>query len=63
MKKDSFDEFIESIPINIHCNTKSYLSDRVAVFIPEEFVIERKIKTVDYHFVIFHTTPPPIKMV
>lgn len=62
MKKDSFDEFIESIPINIHCNTKSYLSDRVAVFIPEEFVIERKIKTVDYHFVIFHTTPPPIKI-
>lgn len=29
---------------------------------PEEFVIERKIRTIDYHFVIFHTTPPPVKI-
>lgn len=60
--KNSFDDFIERIPRNIHSNTKSYLSRNVAVFIPEEFVIERRIKTLDYHFVIFHTTPPPIKV-
>jgi len=60
--KNSFDEFIESIPRNIHSNTKSYISTNVAIFIPEEFVIERKIKTLDYHFVIFHTTPPPVKV-
>ena len=34
----------------------------MAIFIPEEFLKEIKIKTVDYHFVIFHTTPPSLKM-
>lgn len=62
MTKDSFDKFIEEIPRNIHCNTKSYLSSNMAIFLPEEFLIEMKIKTIDYHFVIFHTTPPPIKV-
>ncbi len=60
MIKDSFDEFIESIPVNIHCNTQSYLSRNVAIFIPEEFVIHKRVKMFDYHFVIYHTTPPPI---
>lgn len=60
--KDSFEEFIEKIPRNIHSNTRSYVSTNVAVFIPEEFVIARKINTLDYHFVIFHTTPPPVKI-
>ncbi|MDR7869258.1 MAG: AraC family transcriptional regulator [Tissierellaceae bacterium] len=60
--KDSFDQFIEDIPINIHCNTKSYMSTNVAIFIPKEFVIEKEVKTLDYHFVIFNTTPPPLKI-
>ena len=60
--KNTFEEFIESIPRNIHSNTKSYVSNNVAIFIPEEFVIEKEIKTLDYHFVIFHTTPPSIKI-
>ncbi|MFA5523586.1 MAG: AraC family transcriptional regulator [Tissierellales bacterium] len=60
--KSSFDEFIKNIPKNIHSNTKSFLSKNVAIFIPNQFVIERKIKTIDYHFVIFHTTPPPINI-
>lgn len=60
--KDSFEEFIEKIPRNIHSITRSYVSTNVAVFIPEEFVIARKINTLDYHFVIFHTTPPPVKI-
>lgn len=60
--RNSFDEFIENIPKNIHSNTKSYVSENMAIFIPEEFLKEIKIKTVDYHFVIFHTTPPSLKM-
>lgn len=60
--KKGFDEFIESIPKNIHSNTKSYISKNIAIFIPEEFVIERKVIIRDYHFVIFHTTPPPAKI-
>lgn len=55
----SINDFIENIPKNIHSNTKSYIGKNIAVFFPEEFVIARKVKFEDYHFVIFHTTPPP----
>lgn len=58
--KLSFDEFIEMIPKNIHSNTKTYVGKNIAVFIPEEFVVEREVKIADYHFVLFQTTPPPI---
>ncbi|MDR7855558.1 AraC family transcriptional regulator [Tissierella sp.] len=60
--RSSFDEFIDRIPKNIHSNTKSYVSKNIAIFIPEEFLKDIKIKTVDYHFVIFHTTPPTINL-
>lgn len=59
--KTNFDAFINFIPDSIHSNTKTYISENVAVFIPEEFVIDRKIKTEDYHFVIFQSTPPTMK--
>lgn len=60
--KLSFDEFIESIPKNIHSNTKTFIGKNIAVFIPEEFVVERELKIPDYHFVLFQTTPPPIRI-
>lgn len=56
--KSRFDAFIEKIPKNIHNNTKSFIGKHLAVFIPEKFVIEKKMIMEDYHFVIFHTTPP-----
>lgn len=59
--KTNFDDFINNIPDSIHSNTKTYISENVAVFIPEEFVIDRKLKTEDYHFVIFQSTPPTMK--
>ena len=46
--KLSFDEFIEIIPRNIHFNTKTYIGKNIAVFIPEEFVEEKKVKIADY---------------
>lgn len=60
--KLSFDEFIESIPKNIHSNTKTFIGKNIAVFMPEEFVVEREMKIPDYHFVLFQTTPPSIKI-
>jgi AraC-like DNA-binding protein len=60
--KLSFDEFIKIIPKNIHSNTKTYIGKNIAVFIPEEFVVERELKITDYHFVLFQTTPPLIKI-
>lgn len=58
--KLSFNEFIESIPKNIHSYTKTYIGKNIAIFIPGEFVIERELKIPDYHFVLFQTTPTPI---
>ena len=57
MKKD-FDYFVKKIPINIHNNTKSIITDHIAIFIPEEFVIGKKLHVEEYHFVICFTTPP-----
>lgn len=60
--KLSFDEFIEKIPKNIHSNTKTFIGRNIAVFLPEEFVVGRELKVPDYHFVLFQTTPPPMKI-
>lgn len=32
----------------------------MAVFIPDEFILEQKMSMQDYHFVILHSTPPPV---
>jgi AraC-like DNA-binding protein len=50
---------VRKIPVNIHDNTKSVISNHIAVFIPEEFVIGKKMIVEEYHFVICFTTPPP----
>lgn len=53
-----FDDFIKKIPKNIHNNTKTFIGKNIAVFIPDNYVIEKGMVNMDYHFVIFHTTPP-----
>lgn len=57
--KSRFDDFIEKIPKNLHSRTRTFIGKNVAVFIPDTYVIEKGIIHGDYHFVIFHTTPPP----
>ncbi|HBI57362.1 MAG TPA: hypothetical protein DDY38_11100, partial [Firmicutes bacterium] len=54
----NFDYFIEKIPVDIHNNTKSIISTNIAIFVPEKFVIEKKMIVEEYHFVICYTTPP-----
>lgn len=56
--KSRFDDFIEKIPKNIHNNTRTFIGKNVAVFIPDTFVFEKGMVNEDYHFVIFHSTPP-----
>lgn len=56
--KSRFDDFIEKIPKNVHNNTRTFIGKNVAVFIPDTYVIEKGIIHADYHFVIFHNTPP-----
>lgn len=56
--KSRFDNFIEKIPNNIHNNTRTFIGRNMAVFIPDTYVIDKGLIHDDYHFVIFHTTPP-----
>lgn len=56
--KSRFDDFIEKIPKNIHNNTRTFIGKNIAVFIPDTYVINKCMVNKDYHFVIFHTTPP-----
>lgn len=53
-----FDYFMKKIPVNIHNNTKSIITTHIAIFIPEKFVINKKMSVEEYHFVICFTTPP-----
>lgn len=56
--KTNFDYFVKKIPTNIHNNTKSIFSSNIAIFIPNQFVINKKLNVEDYHFVILYSTPP-----
>lgn len=57
-----FSDFIENIPQKIHLNTKAFVSEQLAIFEPEKFVTGQKICLNDYHFNIFYTTPPIVKV-
>lgn len=56
----NFDYFVKKIPANIHNSTKTIITSRIAIFIPEDFVIDKKMYVEEYHFVICFTTPPPV---
>lgn len=58
--RKSFDYFVKKIPVNIHNNTKSIISNNIAIFIPEKYVVNELMKVEEYHFIIFYSTPPPI---
>ena len=56
--RKNFDYFVKKIPVNIHNNTKSIITSRIAIFISETFVINKKMYVEQNHFVISCTTPP-----
>lgn len=58
--KKSFDYFVQKIPLNIHDNTKSIITSHIAIFIPEKFVVDKRLYVEEYHFVVCFTTPPPV---
>ncbi len=55
-----FNDFIEKIPKNIHNNTKTFVGENIAVFVPDTYVFNKPLVNKDYHFVIFHSTPPVV---
>ncbi len=56
--RNGFDYFVKKIPVNIHNNTKSIITKHIAIFIPENFVVNKKMCVEEYHFVICFTAPP-----
>lgn len=58
----SFNGFIDRIPTKIHARTKTFISKDLAIFKPEKYVIQSKIRMEDYHFILFHSTPPRAKI-
>ncbi|MFA6694866.1 MAG: hypothetical protein WCS44_08575, partial [Bacillota bacterium] len=58
--RKNFDYFVKKIPVNIHNNTKSIVTSHIAIFIPENFVIDKLMYVEEYHFVICFTTPPRV---
>lgn len=56
--KRNFDYFLKKIPVNIHNNTKSIITSHIAIFIPDKFIINKKMHVEEHHFVICFTTPP-----
>lgn len=62
MYKLGFGEFVKRIPETIHNRTKSFITDDIAIFKPDAYVVDRKLCIEDYHFIIFHSAPPPAKI-
>lgn len=61
-KMGRFDNYIENITPDIHNKTKSYISTNLAIFEPEDFILDKEICFDDYHFIMLFTTPPPAKI-
>lgn len=57
-----FADFIKNIPPAIHAQTKSYLGEQLAIFEPEEFVLDKPLCLEDYNFVLFYSTPNPAQI-
>ena len=56
--KQNFDNFIKKIPDKIHSQTKSFISENIAIFKPEKFVTGQSMCMEDYHFIVLHSNPP-----
>lgn len=56
--KQNFRNFIKKIPDRIHSQTKTFMSENIAIFKPEKYVIGQSMCMEDYHFIIFHSKPP-----
>lgn len=56
--KQNFHSFIKKIPDRIHSQTKTFISENIAIFKPEKYVTGQSMCMEDYHFIIFHSKPP-----
>lgn len=56
------ENMLELVPRDIKQNASKYISDDVAVFEPKEFANGKVLHLDHYHFVIFHTQPPLVRI-
>lgn len=53
-----FDYFVDRIPDDIYSATKTYISEYIAIFEPEGYVMGEKLHFDDYHFILFFSDSP-----
>lgn len=56
--KQNFRNFIKKIPDKIHSQTKTFMSENIAIFKPEKYITDQSMCMEDYHFIVFHSKPP-----
>lgn len=58
----SFSRLIEQVPQDVYTGAKALISEKVAVFKPNTYIINKKMCTEDYNFILPASTPPPAKI-
>lgn len=53
-----FDYFVEKIPPTIYDRTRAVFSKNIAIFLPDSYVVSKRLEVEEYHFVICFETPP-----
>lgn len=58
----NFSYFLETIPKDMYSRTKSHICSHLAIFEPEEYMLGEVICVDDYHFLLFFSESPIIKV-
>ena len=54
--------FLEEIPQNIRINSREYIGEHLGVFEPKKYVTGQKMSCDHYHFILFFSHPPLLKI-
>ena len=60
--KRNFSYFLEAIPKDMYSRTKSHICRHLAIFEPEEYVLGKVICVDDYHFLLFFSQSPEMRV-
>lgn len=57
-----FNYFLEIIPQDMYSRTKATICRYIAIFEPEEYVLDEVLRVDDYHFVLFFSSVPIVRI-
>lgn len=59
---ENFRHLIEQVPKDAYSDVKALISEKVAIFRPKSFIINKKMCSEDYNFILPSSTLPPAKI-